>query len=285
VGLLPAPPHSLTRCWDRARWHYEAASFPRELGEETAKKHIVACLRFLDERGVLTAAGKKQREQGDAIVDAHVRAAARAFLDETYDAYLALTEYGKKPPVNFLSQAWKDYAARFDLNKRARPDGYLALLLDVPGRTLGDLLWEMRTSPERVAQLDAVRSMVPEHDRALVDATLSLNRGDTLKVVETHEDSPLVLHALRYLVPSRRRALGYRAAIIAATRLRLLEIAPGTDDENLAALARALTLELGARDEETAWSKLGASDRKKLKSAAATIRRAAIDLPPLPFER
>ncbi|MEO6418145.1 MAG: hypothetical protein ABIP39_01970, partial [Polyangiaceae bacterium] len=152
------PPLSLTRCWDRAKWHFELEAFPKELGRKAAGAHIVAALRFLDGRGFLTPAGKRAARDGEALLEEHVRAGGRAFLDESYDAYLARTTYGAPPPMEWLATLWKGYEARFDLSKRSKPTPLDALLTKTRGRTLDDLLWDIRSSD---TLLEEVRAALP----------------------------------------------------------------------------------------------------------------------------
>src|SRR5258708_20237006 len=86
------PPVSLTICWDKGKWHFEAASFPAHLPRSAAWTRIVAALRFLDERGQPTAAGKDELAHADeeiALLSDQIKAGARAFLDHSYQTYFS----------------------------------------------------------------------------------------------------------------------------------------------------------------------------------------------------
>ncbi|GAC1535116.1 MAG: hypothetical protein NVS2B9_00140 [Myxococcales bacterium] len=88
--VVGPPPVSFTKCWDKGKWHFEAPSFPANLPRSAGWAHILAALQFLDERGQLTAAGKDQLAHADeeiALLDDQIKAGARAFLDQTYEAY------------------------------------------------------------------------------------------------------------------------------------------------------------------------------------------------------
>ena len=89
-NLTVPPPLSLTTCWDKGKWHFEAASFPRNLKTTCGYTHILAVLRFLDGRGQLTASGREELSAGEeiALLHEHIKPAARAFLDQTYETYL-----------------------------------------------------------------------------------------------------------------------------------------------------------------------------------------------------
>ena len=280
----PAPPVSLTRCWDKARWHYDAATFPKGLGIAGARAHILACLEFLDARGFLTASGRRQ--PGEALLDEHVRSPARAFLDESYDAYLARTSYGARPPVPFLTAAWSDYEARFDLSRRSRPTPFQAMLARVPGRSLDDLLWELRSTPPLLEELRAALPSVPPSDLALVTATLALRDGDAAAVARAHADSALVLFALRYFGPSSRKRAAAEAAArsvlraVAALAVRFDVEADGGaaswSREKLEAFGAALDLAAPRAAIEHAWRALSAPDRRRISHALAAIASAGV---------
>jgi len=268
----PPPPSSLTRCWDRARWHVSAPSFPQELGEAGASAHIGALLGFLDDRGLLTAAGKRELKTGAASVcESHVRPAARAFLDEAYDAYLARTRYGEPPPIAWVIEAFRSYEDRFDLARRVQVDPFTALVARTEGRTLDDVLWEVRGDEAHLAAIEAALAFVPAGHRPLVDATIALNRSDPLGVARRHADPALVLHALRYLTRERRVEFGLRAAAILAVRLDLPP-PDGAPRERLVALGVALDLATGDPAAElAAWRRVPRRDQARLESAWSAL--------------
>ncbi len=259
----PPPPLSLTRCWDRAKWHFELDAFPKELGRKSAGAHITAALIFLGEQGFLTAAGKRAAGEGEALLEGHVRQGARAFLDQSYDAYLARTRYGEAPPVEWLGTLWKAYETRFDLSKRSKPTPLDTLLTKTRGRTLDDLLWEIRSSDALLEEVRAALPFVAASDRALVEATLAVNGKDPVAVAKTHHDPALALHALRYLTRKRRHDVGLKAAAALATRLDLpppKELAM----EKVVGLAHAVNLGTSARAGAQAWKKLTKDEQRRL---------------------
>jgi hypothetical protein len=128
------PPLSLSTCWDKGKWHCDSSSFPAQLPRELGWSHIVAALRFLDERGQLTAAGKQELMHADeeiALLSEQIKAPARAFLDQSYEPYLnAMRAYDQPPPLHILEAAWDEYAAKYDLSKGPRANAFQQLLLD-----------------------------------------------------------------------------------------------------------------------------------------------------------
>ena len=51
-NLTVPPPLSLTTCWDKGKWHFEAASFPRNLKTTCGYTHILSpCFAFLMDAG------------------------------------------------------------------------------------------------------------------------------------------------------------------------------------------------------------------------------------------
>jgi hypothetical protein len=108
----PAPV-SLSTCWDKGKWHFDASSFPEHLPRKAAWEHIVAALRFLGERRQLTAAGKDELAHADeeiALLSEQIKVGARAFLDQNYEVYLGAMEgYGQPPPLRILEKAWDAY--------------------------------------------------------------------------------------------------------------------------------------------------------------------------------
>lgn len=260
---LPGPPPSFTRCWDRAKWHFELPVFPKELGKKAAGAHIAAVLAFLDERGFLTAAGKRAMGEGEALLEEHVRQGARGFLDQSYDAYLARTQYGASPPLEYLGTLWKGYESRVDLGKRCKLTPLDALLTKTRGRTLGDLLWDIRSSESLLEEVRAALPYVAQSDRALVEATLAVNGKDPVAVAKSHDDPALALHALRYLTRKRRRDVGLKAAATLATRLDLPP-PKALAMEKVVGLAHAVNLGTSGPTGARAWKKLTKDEQRRL---------------------
>ncbi|HET9790293.1 MAG TPA: hypothetical protein VFR08_03245, partial [Candidatus Angelobacter sp.] len=137
---------------------------------------MVAALRFLDERGQLTTAGKAElADAGEEItlLSEHVKASARSFLDENYEAYLrAMEGYGLPPPVQFLEAKWGEYAKKYDLSKRPKANAYQQLLLDHSyDRTVDALLRALSRAPNLAAKLRGALDDVPLPDRPLIEST------------------------------------------------------------------------------------------------------------------
>jgi hypothetical protein len=206
----PGPPLSLTIAWDKGKWHYDAANFPAHLPRSAGYAHIMAVLRFLDGKGMLTAEGKEELAGalGDdtALVNEQVRRAARAFLDQYYDAYLGeLEEYGAAPPTHFLERAWEEYERRYDLRKRTVPDPYQKLLLEHYDHTRDAVLRALSQSTELLARLREALPFVPEADRPLVNAVLAAWETDLRSFAERADDPALALRALRFVSGSVER--------------------------------------------------------------------------------
>jgi len=237
-----------------------------------ASAHIGALLGFLDDQGLLTAAGKRELNAGSAsLCEEHVRPPARAFLDEAYDAYLARTRYGEPPPIAWMKEAFRSYERRFDLARRVQMDPYTALVARTEGRTLDDLLWELRDDETRLAEVEAALAFVPMGHRPLVDVTIALHRADPLAIARRHDDPALVLHALRYLARGRRLDFGLRAAVILAERLGLPP-PEGAPRERLGALGVALGLATGdPAAEVAAWQRLPRRDQLRIEGALRAL--------------
>jgi hypothetical protein len=254
------------------RWHLDAATFPKALGEAAASAHIRAALHFLDVRGFLTAAGKRELEgRASALLEEHVRQGARAFLDEAYDVYLARTRYGEAPPVAWLEASWADYALRFDVTRRVRANALQVLVAKTEGRTLDDVLWDIRTRDARVEEVRAALAFVGASDRPLVEASLALNDRDPVALARSHPDPALVLHAARYMTKKRRAASGLKVAAILAARLGLPPT-HGLLAEKLVALGWAVNITIGnAAAEHASWKRLTRDDQRRLSASMEAL--------------
>ena len=261
------PPVSLTTCWDKGKWHFEAASFPARLPRSVGWGHIVAVLRFLDERGQLTAAGKKELAQADeeiALLSEQIKPGARAFLDQSYETYLrAMEDYDQHSPVQVLESAWDAYTAKYDLSKRPRASAYQQLLLDhAYDRTANALLRALDRLPDLAARLRAALADVPSADRALIEATLAAREADPVRLAASWPDPGTLLHALRYLDARHHALPRLRAACLLADRLDT----GNARTIHLAALVYAVNL--GATPEaEAAWRALAEPEKLRLAGA------------------
>ena len=261
------PPLSLTTCWDKGKWHFEASSFPPHLPRSAGWSHILAALRFLDERGQLTAAGKDELAQADeeiALLSEHVKVGAKAFLDQSYEAYLrALKGYDQPPAEQFLEAAWEDYATAYDLSKRPRANAYQQLLLEYANdRSADALLRALDRVPGLEARLRTALADVPATDRPLIEAVLAVRETDPFSLAGSWPDPGALLHALRYLDARSYALPRLRSACALAGRVPTGE----TRSNHLAALVHAVNL--GATPEaEAAWRSL--SEGEKLRLAAA----------------
>jgi hypothetical protein len=264
----PPPPVSLSTCWDKGKWHFDAPSFPAHLPRKAGCEHIVAALRFLGERGQLTADGLDELAHADeeiALSSEQIKAGARAFLDQNYETYLAAIEgYGQRPPLQILRTAWDVYTTKYDLSKRPRANAYQQLLLDHAYNCKADaLLRALDRVPDLAERLRGALADVPATDRSLIEAALAAREADVVDLAASWDDPGALLHALRYL-DSRTHALPrLRAALVLAERLQIR----GAHHSSLGALVYAVNL--GATPEaETAWRALGEPEQIRLASAA-----------------
>jgi hypothetical protein len=261
------PPVSLSACWDKGKWHFEAASFPAHLPRSVGWAHIVAALRFLDDRGQLTAEGKRELAQVSeeiALLSGQIKPGARAFLDQSYEAYLsALEGYGKPLPIHVLESAWHAYIEKYDLSKRPRPNTYQQLLLDhASDHTADALLRVLDGKPGFAASLRAALAEVPAKDRALVEATLAAREGDPVTLASSWPDPVALLHALRYLDARQFALARLQAACILGDRVDT------SDPRGTHLTALVYAVNLGATPEaEAGWYALAERERERLAHA------------------
>jgi hypothetical protein len=261
------PPASLRTCWDKGKWHFEASLVPAHLPRSEGWTHIVAALRFLDERGQLTAAGKRELADADeeiALLSEQIKAGARAFLDQSYEAYLrAMEGYDQPPPLQVLEAAWHAYTTKYDLSKRPRANAYQQLLLDhAYDRTADALVRALDRVPDLAARLRGALTDVPAADRALIEASLTAREADPVSLAASWPNPDALLHALRYLNVRRHALPRLRAACVLAERLHT----GNTQNNYLAALVHAVNL--GATPEaEAAWHALVEPEKFRLAAA------------------
>ena len=262
------PPVSLSTCWDKGKWHFDAPSFPAHFPRKAAWVHIVAALRFLEERGQLTAAGKDELAHTDeeiALLSEQIKVGARAFLDQSYEAYLGAMEgYGQPPPLQILETAWDAYTTKYDLSKRPRANPYQLLLLNYAyDRKADALLRALDRVPDLAARLRGALAHVPAVDRSLIEAALAIREADAISLAASWHDPDALLRALRYLDPRCHALPRLHAALVLAERLHIRD----GQDGRLAALVYAVNL--GATPEaEAAWRAL--LEPEKVRLAAAT---------------
>ncbi len=220
----------------------------------------MAVLRFLAERSMLTAEGKRELagESGDdlALLAVHVRAPARAFLDSVYDRYLEVQNYGHEPSTAILHDEWAKYLVRFDLSRRSQPTPWQALLARAPGNSdVEGVLLQVRHESAQVDAIEAALEHAPPDDRALAAMVVSLHRADAVEVARSTGEPALCLRALRFLTRERRPG-ALRAAACLAGRLG--------NETDLAHLAWAVNLFVGDDLEDAEWSRLAPSERREL---------------------
>src|SRR5262249_50663255 len=261
------PPLSLSTCWDKGKWHFDAASFPADLPRSAGWAHIVAVLRFLGERGQLTAEGKSElalANEDIALLSEQIKPGARAFLDQTYEAYLSAMEgYGEPSPLQVLESEWNAYTEKYDLSKRPRANAYQQLLLDhAYDCTANALLRALDRKSGLAASLRAALTDVPPKDRAVVEATLAAREGDLVRLASSWPDPAVLLHALRYL-DARQHALNrLRAACVLADRVDT------SDPRGMHLAALVYAVNLGATPEvEAAWRALPEPEQRRLADA------------------
>jgi hypothetical protein len=175
-----------------ARWAASLQAFQTTLVSMGVSRslrplHILAALRFLDERGQLTAAGKDELTHGDeeiALLSEHVKVGARAFLDQSYEAYLtALQGYDQPPTQQVLEAGWDDYTSKYDLSKRPQANAYQQLLLEhAYDQTADALLRALDGVPDLDARLRGALADATATDRALIEAVLTVRETDAFGV-------------------------------------------------------------------------------------------------------
>lgn len=189
-------------------------------------RHILAALRFLASRGQLTKSGARELADGAslelALLAEHVRPGARAFLDETYDRYLAACDYDAAPKVDVFAKAWERYRARFDIDAKPVPTPYQALLREhaLAGEPdLEDLLYGAGRSPKVKSALAAAVGHVPARDakrvRAFLAVGAALDEGKAAKLAPLDLLGALGFFATPAALPLAARAfssLGARQA-------------------------------------------------------------------------
>jgi hypothetical protein len=265
------PPLSLSSCWDKAKWHFGAPSFPAHLPRSAGWSHILAALRFLDERGQLTTAGKQELadpDDGIVLISDHVRAAARPFLDQHYEAYLrAMEDYDSSPPVHVLEAGWNEYTTKYDICKRPKANPYQNLLLQhSPDRAVDGLLRALDRVPDLAARLRGALDDVPGVDRPLIEAALISREADPVSIAGSWPNPSALLHALRYLHPRSCALQRLRSATVLAERLRIGE----TQSADLVALVHGVNLG-GTPEAEAAWRTLTEPEKRRLSNAVNSL--------------
>jgi hypothetical protein len=256
----PPPPLSLETVWDKGKWHFDADDFPPQLPLSAGYAHILAALRFLDERGQLTKEGREELAGalGDdiALLSAHIKTGARAFLDQCYQSYLSECEYGGDSPVAVLEREWAAYVARYDPSRRPRANPYQKILLD-HGPQVDNVLRRAAENAELRERLRAATSFAPDGDRALLHAALQAMDRDLPALARDFPDGEMLLHALRYI--GNRAADRLASACLLARRLGIDE----NDTARLPLVAWGVNLSDRSRRLE-AWSALGRDDQMLL---------------------
>lgn len=263
---------SLSTCWDKGKWHFDAPSFPAHLPRRAGWEHIFALLRFLEERKQLTAEGKDELAHASdeiALLSEHIRVGARAFLDQSYGAYLEAAEgYGHPPPLQILENAWNTYSLKYDLSKRPRANAYQQLLLaHSHDRKADGLLRSLGRVPDLAARIRGALADVPEGDRGLIEATLAARDAADLAALAASWPEPgMLLHALRYLDPRRDAPSRLRAALVLADNLRIRD----AQNTHLSDLVYAVNLGV-TPEAEAAWRALSELERIRLAEAANSL--------------
>jgi hypothetical protein len=236
------------------------------------------CHSGLEERGQLTAAGKEELAHADediALLPDQIKAGARAFLDQNYEAYLgAMNGYDSQPPLRLLEVAWSEYTTKYDLAKRPQANVYQRLLLDhAYDRTADSLLRALDRVPDLAARLGAAIADVPVADRPLIEAALRCREQDPVMLSSSWPQPDVLLHALRYLDPRRHALHRMRAALILEERLgRSAYKSP-----NLEALVYAVNL--GATPEADAgWQTLSQDEQHRLTDVVHALFARGKDL-------
>jgi hypothetical protein len=264
------PPLSLTTCWDKGKWHFEAASFPRNLKTSAGYAHILAVLRFLDGHGQLTASGSEELSAGEeiALLDEHIKPAARAFLDQTYETYLGeIKSYEQPLSTQFLVDAWTEYTTKYDISKKPSANAYQKLLLYYAyDHSINALLRAFERTPGLPSLVrDAIKD-APASDRPLIEATVTVYYSDADSIAESWPDPASLLHALRYLDRRKAAATRLRAAVTLAKRLNVSSLSV----DHLVSLVWAVNLGV-VPEAEAAWRALASADKKMLNAAVNSL--------------
>ena len=296
------PPVSFSRRWDKAKWHLDG---PEPAADEAeASEHILEVMAFLKERKQLTASGERELADGAsselALLGPHVRPGARAFLDATYNNYLAEYERSKPRARTLLDREWTAYAARYDVDARPIKTPYQALLLVASHNepTLEDLLQTARYERALIAQLAAVIDHVPPQDAARVSTYLEVARllaedraalarfklpARDLLASLANLDHPDILSVIAKLAARAEREPGgldpttddvIANAINGRPRKKWLALGPGDRKRLRDALHRAL----GGKEPSTALFALRtAADASSLKRLEPTLADEGIE--------
>ena len=197
------PPASLTRRWDKVKWHVHGVHGPRDLTAQEAGCHVFAALEFLASVNQLTAAGKRELAarsgDGAGLLRDHVKAGARAFLDGAYDAYLERCNYGQSPPTQILETAWVEYANLYDVSKRPKADPFQRLLMRHSHELkLSELLSAVAENETLAEQLRDAVPFAPEAERELIEKVLRVAKHGPASEARGPGDPVVAARAVKF---------------------------------------------------------------------------------------
>lgn len=218
----PPPPLSMTACWDKAKWHYDG-DFPKDLPLAASWAHITATMRFLDERGMLTAEGKRNLACDDeetSFGPEHVKRAAHAFLDECYQEFIERHDYGQPPDVAFLELRWRSYEDRFDLKKRVVPNAFQKLLIRSWDKTLTPLFYRLNHDLGLVDELAAAIPFAPANVQPLIESVIAVFKGDAVSTAMTTQQPDALLKALTFATRESLAVARWRSVAVLSKRFR-----------------------------------------------------------------
>lgn len=218
----PPPPLSMTTCWDKAKWHYDG-DFPKHLPLEASWAHITATMRFLDERGMLSAEGKRNLASDDEEISFsldHVKRAAHAFLDECYHEFVERCNYGQLPDIAFLELRWRSYEERFDLKKRIVPNAFQGLLIRSGNGTLPPLFFRLNHDPGLVEELAAAMPFAPAETQPFIELVLLVFKGDAVSTALTVQQPDALLKALTFATTESLAVARWRSVAVLSKRFR-----------------------------------------------------------------
>lgn len=218
--VRPPPPLSMTACWDKAKWHYDG-DFPKHLPLEASWAHITATMRFLDERGMLTAEGKRNLACDDEEMSfgpEHVKRAAHAFLDECYHEFIERCDYGQPPDIAFLELRWRSYEERFELKKRIVPNTFQKLLIRSGDGTLTPLFYRLNHDPGLLDELAAAVPFAPADLQPLIESVIAVFKGDAVSSAMEIQQPDALLKALTFATKESLAVARWRSVAVLSKR-------------------------------------------------------------------
>ena len=210
----------MTACWDKAKWHYDG-DFPQHLPLEASWAHITATMRFLDERGMLSAEGKRNlacNDEETSFGPEHAKRAAHAFLDECYHEFIDRCDYGQLPDIEFLERRWRSYEERFDLKKRIVPNAFQKLLIRSGDGTLTPSFYRLNHDAGLVDELAAAIPFAPANVQPLIESVIAIFKGDAVSTAMRTQQPDTFLKALTFATKESLAVARWRSVAVLVRR-------------------------------------------------------------------